>query len=807
MKLISCYIENFGLLHGTNFNFSKGLNCCISDNGTGKTTLTAFIEAMLYGIGDSRRQALDENPRKKYMPWQGGKFGGSLTLQAGKKKYVIERSFGAKPADDTFRLIDADSGRVSEDYGEDIGEKLFGIDRDGFLRTAFLSEKNLQGKNDNKSISAKLSDLVGVDGDVGGFDDALKLLEERRKFYFKKGNTGEIANVKERVNECQRRIDAILELEKESAEKEAKLKELNAEKQRLKALEDTERAKLEGISKQREKSAHEERYASMLEAVNKEKARLEDTKKFFAAGIPTAEAIDKARDAEMESERLRAEALAESGNEEYVMLGEFFKNGTDFGEIAEMEHAAELAEEKAREIRTIDNGSDELSVKMRKLFRNGAPKREEVEAMENSSAKGLSPLKIVGLIIGLGLLIGGIVIGHVYGYVAAAIGALVAIASLIVGNKGAKSKDVLSFIHKYTDDDELSPKEAIKKIKSNLDVYESIVSVKAAKREALTDEEASLNLKVCTFLGKFPTIHTNTPLDAVRNIKHKYSQYYSLGQAGEASANGKLEKLKRSETLTAAVRKFMKNFPTVTDNPFAEIREKLNDYNYLKVSIGRLETECDEYAVKYGVTGKSLTTLSEDEAVTKSAITELSEKTKALAANIALVEREINVARAEIDKKDEYEMAKEELEELYQKHVDSLDVIKKTSLYLKEACDNITSKYLGKTKEKFEEYSKLITGADGDYTLNTSFELMRTERGEAHGIESYSRGTRDLYALALRLALIDALYENEAPFIIMDDPFIALDDAKLERAKNMLKAIGKTKQILYFTCAVSRTIE
>jgi uncharacterized protein YhaN len=309
MKLISCYIENFGLLHGANFNFSKGLNCCISDNGTGKTTLTAFIEAMLYGIGDTRKQAIDENPRKKYIPWQGGKFGGSLTIQAGKKTYVIERSFGAKPADDTFRLIDADSGRVSEDYGDDIGEKLFGIDRDGFLRTAFLSEKNIQGKNDNKSISAKLSDLVGVDGDVGGFDDALKLLEERRKFYFKKGNTGEIANVKERINECQRKIDAIFELEKEMTEKEEALKAINAEKQRLKSLEEEHKLKLEGISKQREKSAHEERYATMLETVNKEKIRFEDTKKFFLAGIPTSEAIDKARDAQMEAERLKKRLL------------------------------------------------------------------------------------------------------------------------------------------------------------------------------------------------------------------------------------------------------------------------------------------------------------------------------------------------------------------------------------------------------------------------------------------------------------------------------------------------------------------
>ena len=120
MKLISCYIENFGLLHTVTYNFSKGLNCCVSENGTGKTTLTAFIEAMLYGIGDTRKQALDDNPRKKYYPWQGGKFGGSLTLEVGKKSYMIERTFGAKAADDTFRLIDADSGRVSDDYGENI---------------------------------------------------------------------------------------------------------------------------------------------------------------------------------------------------------------------------------------------------------------------------------------------------------------------------------------------------------------------------------------------------------------------------------------------------------------------------------------------------------------------------------------------------------------------------------------------------------------------------------------------------------------------------------------------------------------
>ena len=800
MKLIDCYIENFGLLRSSNYNFSKGLNCCISENGTGKTTLTAFIESMLYGIGDTRRQALDENPRKKYMPWQGGRFGGSLTIEVGKRKYIIERTFGQKAADDTFRLIDADSGRVSNDYGEDIGEKLFGIDRDGFLRTAFLSEKNLQGKNDNKSISAKLSDLVGVDGDVGGFDDALKLLEERRKFYFKKGNTGEIANVKERINEVQRKLDSLSALENEVCEKEASLRELNTEKTRLKALEDEGRVKLEAASKYRERSAHEERYRTLLEAANREKARLDEAKSFFAIGIPTAEDIDAARDAMAESERLKKEALAEEGNEEYVILGEFFKKGTSFSEIADAERYAELAEEKEKEISSIDNEVDPISKDMRSLFKEKPPKAEDIRHEKRSSKSFIIKimLGLLGSLIGaLGIIMGGKLLIPLIASGVALLGI-----SLILILISKKSKKIPSSLNKYCDTGM-----TLSDLQRNIERYEELESKRSEKRAILSEEYSNLTMRVCEFLGKFPLPDTSSMLDAVRVIRHKYTQYYALGQAGEAVASGKLEKLKKSEALAADARAFLKRFPTTSENPFAEIRDMLNQYSYLKTSVDRLVRDCDMYAVQYGVTGKGQATDIEDEVTVKAKLAELAEKTRTLTANTALIEREINIARSEIDRKDEYEMAKEELEELYRKHVDSLDVIRKTSLYLKEACDNITSKYLGKTKEKFEEYSKLIAGIDGNYTLNTSFELMRIERGESHGIESYSRGTRDLYALCLRLAMIDALYENEAPFIILDDPFIALDDARLECAKATLKSIGKSKQILYFTCAKSRAIE
>ncbi|MBQ7343966.1 MAG: AAA family ATPase [Clostridia bacterium] len=806
MRLIKCYIENFGLLHTEEFSFNKGLNCCISDNGTGKTTLTAFIEAMLYGIGEGRKQSLDENPRKKYSPWQGGKFGGSLTIEAGKKRYTIERSFGQRPADDTFRLIETDTGKISYEYGEDIGEKLFGIDRDGFLRTVFLSEKNLQGKNDNKSISAKLSDLVGVDGDVGGFDSAIRLLEDRRKFYFKKGNTGEIANVKERINECQRRIDAIDTLEVEAAKKEERLRELKAEKERLSLLEGEQKMKLHGFQKQKERSSHEETYGAMMASLSEEKKRFSEVTEFFAKGLPSTVQIDGARDTYAEAERLKAEALEESGNEEYVSLSEFFKAGTDFVEIAEAERAAGLADEKSKEIAAIKNGFDKRSLEMRSLFQDEVPAREEIERIEKSAKGGFSVLKILLIILGLGLTVGGIIIGEIYGYAMSAIGALVAIFSLISAVKRGNSKELLSFVRKYGDGESGSAKANLDEIKDKLTRYEVLAAELDGALEGAEETYSTLTLKVCAFLEKFPVVEADSMLESVMIIKQKYTKYYAISETGEVSQSSKMTKLKRSEELMKNAMAFLSYFPTKTNEPFAEIRDRLSDYNYLKVSVARLERECDLYAVKYGVTGKIAPSDNEAESAANATLTELTERMKALSAEYALVERELNLARAEIDKKDEYEMAKAELDDLYRKHVESLEIIKKTSLCLREACDNITSKYLGKTKEKFIEYSALIAGVEGEYTLSTSFELGKTERGESHGIESYSRGTRDLYSLGLRLALVDALYEKESPFIILDDPFIALDDSKLERAKNTLKTLGKSRQILYFTCSKAREI-
>ena len=116
MRLIECYIENFGKISKKKISFKDGVNCIKDDNGSGKSTLAAYIKVMLYGMSDTKKSSLEENDRRHYMPWGGGVCGGSLTFSARQKTYRIERTFAPKAADDTFAIYDTSTGKLCNDF-------------------------------------------------------------------------------------------------------------------------------------------------------------------------------------------------------------------------------------------------------------------------------------------------------------------------------------------------------------------------------------------------------------------------------------------------------------------------------------------------------------------------------------------------------------------------------------------------------------------------------------------------------------------------------------------------------------------
>ena len=192
-------MENFGGLSGYHFCPEEPLEYLCAPNGSGKTTFAAFVCAMFYGLGSaSTRKNLEEVPRKKYKPWQQGTWGGWIRFAAGTKQYRIERTFSEKEREDTFALIDLDTGMVSQDYTENIGEELFGMTKATYQATAFMSWNHMRVEvNENMRIGF-------FDGtqDTGLLKSkqAAAAIEAEYREYKKTGNRGELAQVTEELN-------------------------------------------------------------------------------------------------------------------------------------------------------------------------------------------------------------------------------------------------------------------------------------------------------------------------------------------------------------------------------------------------------------------------------------------------------------------------------------------------------------------------------------------------------------------------------------------------------------------------------
>lgn len=192
-------MENFGGLSGYHFCPEEPLEYLCAPNGSGKTTFAAFVCAMFYGLGSARtRKNLEEVPRKKYKPWQQGTWGGWIRFAAGTKQYRIERTFSEKEREDTFALIDLDTGMVSQDYTENIGEELFGMTKATYQATAFMSWNHMRVEvNENMRIG--FFDGTQDTGLLKSKQAAAAIEAEYRK-YKKTGNRGELAQVTEELN-------------------------------------------------------------------------------------------------------------------------------------------------------------------------------------------------------------------------------------------------------------------------------------------------------------------------------------------------------------------------------------------------------------------------------------------------------------------------------------------------------------------------------------------------------------------------------------------------------------------------------
>ena len=73
------------------------------------------------------------------------------------------------------------------------------------------------------------------------------------------------------------------------------------------------------------------------------------------------------------------------------------------------------------------------------------------------------------------------------------------------------------------------------------------------------------------------------------------------------------------------------------------------------------------------------------------------------------------------------------------------------------------------------------------------------ERGDWVDVSTLSQGTLDLVYLAARIGLVRLVTGDRRPPLVLDDPFVTLDDVRAKRALSLLKEISRDFQVIYLT--------
>ena len=769
MRLISCQISGFGKLVGVSYDLSAPLVCIKQENGFGKTTLADFICCMFYGLDGSRVRAVSENERVKYEPWSGARFGGALTFSYQEKIYRIERFFGKTPSADSVKLYD-ENNMLCYDFGEKcqrLGETLFKMDRDSFLRTAYIKQGSAKTSAIGESLRARLLALLSAESDrEGGVDAVAKLDTAERALRAKrrpaKGKLDEIdeklAYLQTQKAQCLRAEESARGLQEQCERYSQNLQAVKTEIEKTNAL-------VEEYTRKSELSALRATQKEILERREEAKNNLARLTEFFGLATPSTVntaglegAIDEfyALKEEIETLYPSVDKIEKDAQEKQTLLAR----------LSASEKALESYELMREEIR-----QESKADKRGKKTDERAQKKEEKKARRRHFRAGVT-LPFCLLLI----LLGAILINTSQTF---------AICLLILGGVGLSISGWL-FLKTASSAQKDDTMYEMKNDFPNERVRENYLL-------ALSEKE-----KVEELLARFSSTLEEDAQTAKAQIR---------------------EKEDRKQALKNAIEKFLSNFrfDAIYDYRVALTQIKDNAREHAQFT-----AVCDECSRKlnelnlpvYPQNDEKNSDMRDGEEGT---IT--SEKVNEIYAKKERLERE----------KDELSsllISTRTQAESYQTHASELAEIKEEEARLEEektrlerrllavrtarelilrARHNLSARYLQSVEKTVEKYAKAIGVCINTFPkFNAEGAPLLEESTSLKNVEYYSAGMQDQLWLCIRLALIEALQIN--PPLLLDDPFINFDDERTEKAKALLGEICKKYQIIYFTCKEERVI-
>ncbi len=247
-------IRAFGKFHDRRFAFDRGLHVIYGGNEAGKSTLHAFLRAMLFGMERAHGRAARSDFFSHYEPWFGdGAYGGSLKVEHEGHLYRIERNFSKSPTD--LSVTDETTGTPLRDPEAWIKSLLGSLSETAFSNT--VSIRQLKSATDGGMVN-ELKNYIANMNTTGNralnITKASAYLKDQKKAFERRivpdaaknyaANLSEIRKIEEQISspDFKNRMNELTETHAQTADvqtalqekKEELLQKLAAEQQSLK---------------------------------------------------------------------------------------------------------------------------------------------------------------------------------------------------------------------------------------------------------------------------------------------------------------------------------------------------------------------------------------------------------------------------------------------------------------------------------------------------------------------------------------------------------------------------------------------
>lgn len=854
MKLLSYHIENYGKIHNQDGNFAEGLTVLCESNGYGKTTLASFIRAMFYGLPTYTTRTKVFDDRQHFYPFNGGKFGGNLTFELQGKTYKIERFFDKKSAKDDEVKVYCD-GAPFTGFGEDIGKDVFGLDEESFKKTVFITADEIEIAS-TYSINEKLNrDVEG--GEDNDFEAAMDVLEKAKK-QLKAGRgsndlisakNAEVLAFRDRIKNLKDMSDSLTDeyVEREQLSKKIALMEVE-----MKTANERE------VVLQKWKN-----FDSLVAQAEEKTAKLKGFEEKYPNGIPSAEECDKMRSCLQEESRLTGSLQAvRFGEDKEKLLADLtvkFQNGaprdediaqkqqnlTRLAALKAEQNKLENTEQSPREREVLKRFEDKLPTEAeltekRGLVEEYKQKDAQLKEMHASlltqiptqptqagKGKGFTclGLSIVCMAAGVALCALSLIPA---GIAAMAVGVIALIAGVaLLAKKPAgtavQSADITVQIAKMQG--ELKALEEklraftvpygyygnagvlydFATLEEDVRAYHAQTFANKERMEKITSlrgDISAITSEVQAFLQGYG--ENGEDLQSGLNRLLALSAQYASLQADKAASSGKASDanariLQCKATVAEILKKYDLDENAGTMYALNAMEADGKVWAAVKTELAQIEEKLTTYKEENALTERP----AEADVDTGAMHSELSILRKQLSdCDKRILETERDVEKLP-DVESELECAEEVLKLYKEKH----QLLSDTMDALKGAEKSLKDKYIAPIKDKFSVYAEALERVlDEKVTMDSDYRVKFERGGEERSDKHLSAGERSLCALCLRLALIDNMYPTEQPFIMMDDPFVHLDEQHLQRTVELVNELAKSRQIIYFCCHESRSM-